>query len=138
MRAAAQRVEQFAYLTEHVRQRQHRYEALSRIHRQHFHTYLHIIAQRLAVQHHAFRAAGRTAGIVDERQPLCVSGEIDVIRLDRTRVFGLECRFPCFAIGHINAFLDVKRTPIGQRECSLDAFRQLLVLQLIPYIRSYE
>ena len=90
MRAAAKRVEQFAYLTEHVSQRQHGYETLTRIYGQHFHAHLDIIAYRTSIEHDALRTAGRAGSVVNEREVVLVCRKMNVFGFDAMGILSLE------------------------------------------------
>ena len=136
MRTGTKGVEQFANLTEHMCQRKHGHQTLSRIDRQDLHTDLDVVAERFAVEHHALGATGRTAGVVDERHFLGIGREIDILRLDAMRIFGAEEFIDLFFGRHLLIFGFVERAPIDQRQGCFEFGGHLLMLQFFPYIRT--
>ena len=104
MRPGAKGVQQLAYLAEHVCQRKHGDEALSRIDGQHLHADLDVVTQRPSVEHDALGAAGRAGGIVDEGELVGIGGEGDIFGLDTLRVFGFEELVDGFLGRHFDSF----------------------------------
>ena len=138
MRSAAKRVEQFAYLTEHVCQRQHRYETLTRINGQDLHTYLDIVTNSPSVEHDAFRRTGRAAGIVDERKSVRICREMYILRLYTMRVLGLEGSLQLLCGRHLCLLVMIEYFPVFQRDSRFESGRHCLFLQFFPYIRTNE